>query len=242
MGFYDSKGYWRDIGDGFYDAKGNWVSPGGVFYDSKGYRSSPGEGFYDSKGNWVPPGAGFYDGKGYFCTYENLCVEHSETNGIILFLLAVPFMIACYFLIKIVGWISTHLYIFLIGYTIINCLITFFMVKIKKYQGLKRVLSYIGNFLCIQSFVYMLLVYAIPSDSIFEIVATCIVGVGSIAIIQSFNYYHNKASMEFILNIVFYLVVLMLLRTGSTENTIQNLSKLYNVNPTGLAIALYFIK
>ena len=112
MGFYDSKGYWRDIGDGFYDAKGNWVSPGGVFYDSKGYRRSPGEGFYDSKGNWVPPGAGFYDGKGYFCTYENLCVEHSETNGIILFLLAVPFMIACYFLIKIVGWISTHLYIF----------------------------------------------------------------------------------------------------------------------------------
>ena len=81
MGFYDSKGYWRDIGDGFYDAKGNWVSPGGVFYDSKGYRRSPGEGFYDSKGNWVPPGAGFYDGKGYFCTYENLCVEHSETNG-----------------------------------------------------------------------------------------------------------------------------------------------------------------
>ena len=64
MGFYDSKGYWRNDGDGFYDSKGYYRNSGDSYYDSKGYYRHSGDSFYDGKGDYRQPGSGYYDSKG----------------------------------------------------------------------------------------------------------------------------------------------------------------------------------
>ncbi len=68
MAGYDSKGIYRNDGEGFYDSKGIYRNPGEGFYDAKGIYRNPGEGFYDSNGIYRNPGDGYYDSKGIYQT------------------------------------------------------------------------------------------------------------------------------------------------------------------------------
>ena len=251
MGFYDSKGYWRSEGDGFYDAKGNWVNPGGAFYDSKGYLRSPGDGFYDAKGNWVNPGGAFYDSKGYI-RYGNSTSSTSDTGNVLVaatgFLIFIPVALLWIALITLMEWISSHLYIVFIGYAIIDAVICFFLSKIKKHKDANFILSFWGNYVCILSLIYITLIYAVPHvvtnggnlESFFEFTIVLAFGFGSIAVLQFFNFYHGKAFWEFILGLVFFVIVTLLLKKNVNEvQTIESLAKIYGVNDSALFKLLF---
>ena len=249
MGFYDYKGYWRNDGEGFYDAKGNWVNPGCGFYDSRGYFRSPGEGFYDAKGNWVNPGCGFYDSKGYFRTVNNTSSTQTETKdvgigieGVVLLIIAGVLWMA---LTSLVEWIAGHLYVVFGGFTIVNLILTFAITVAKNHKGLKFIFSYLGNCVCISSFIYIILVYAVPSviisdESIIGFVFAGILGAGTVALVQFLNYFLGNAILEFVIGNVFFIVVMILLKNNSVY-TMETLSKMYNVEFSVLFRSLFGI-
>ena len=242
MGFYDFKGYWRDDGDGFYDAKGYWVNPGESFYDTKGYLRNPGEGFYDAKGYWVNPGGAFYDSKGYIRS-ANAISTTSDTGtqlvALIGFLLFIPIALLWVATIALIEWISLHPYIVFMGYAIIDAVVCILISKFRKHKKVKFALSFLGNFACILSFIYITLVYAVPYvvihegdfGSFFEFTIVLALGCGVIAVLQFFNYYHEKAILEFILGVGFFVIVIRLLQNNVGEiQTIEKFAEIYGVN------------
>ena len=250
MGFYDSKGYWRSDGDGFYDAKGNWVSPGGAFYDSKGYLRSPGDGFYDAKGNWVSPGGAFYDSKGYLRSGNSASSTSDTSNGIVAaigVLLFIPIALLWVATISLIEWISSHLYIVFIGYAIIDVVICSILSKIKKHKNINFILSFLGNYACILSFIYVTLIYAVPYvvinggsfGSFFEFTIVLAFGFGAIAVLQFFNFYHGKAILEFVLGLVFFVIVTLLLKNNVEIQTIESLAQIYGVDVSALFKLLF---
>lgn len=203
MGFYDAKGHWRNDGDGFYDARG--------------YFRNPGDGFYDSKGKWVNPGGSYFDGRGNLRTYSITTVSTSDTGtemvAAIGFILFIPIGLLWIVTTFLVQWITSHLYAVLIGYIILDAIVCLIVTKIKKHQGLDFTLSFIGNYLCTLSFIYIVLLYAVPYMTIkggsfasfFEFTLVLALGAGGIAVVQFFNYYHEKSVLEFIFGIIFLL-------------------------------------
>lgn len=218
MGFYDAKGYWRSDGDGFYDAKGNWVSPGGAFYDGKGYLRSPGDGFYDAKGNWVSPGGAFYDGRGVLQSSAGavgVVGTSGEANGAVvgvLFLLSLPVVALWILTVRLIGWVSSHLYLVFGGYLLLTATISYAITRRRKHRGLRAALSFTGSCLCLLSLAYIALVYAVPYvilhggsfGDFFEFTAALAVGTAAVAILQFFNYYHGNAVWELILGVLFF--------------------------------------
>ena len=253
MGFYDAKGYWRSDGDGFYDAKGNWVSPGGAFYDGKGYLRSPGEGFYDAKGNWVSPGGAFYDGRGVLQSSAGavgVVGTSGEANGAVvgvLFLLSLPVVALWILTVRLIGWVSSHLYLVFGGYLLLTAAISYAIVRRRKHRGLRAALSFTGSCLCLLSLAYIALVYAVPYvilhggsfGDFFEFTAALAVGTAAVAILQFFNYYHGNAVWELILGVLFFAVVMVLLRRGGEVRSLQDLAAIYGVEPTGLFRLLF---
>lgn len=236
MGFYDFKGYWRNEGEGFYDAKGNWVNPGAGFYDSKGYFRKQGEGFYDAKGNWINPGAGFYDAKGYYRSNSNKVTTPSTDadgntiamEGMVLF---VPLALLCVGIVFLVDWITTNLYIFSLGYIVINACICWIITKVKRYKGANFWFSYWGNFISILSFAYLFLLYAVPymkiTGKFFDFLLTVVFGIGAIVVIQFFNYYHEKPLLEVIVGVVCYISYITI--TKSLAGDICSLEKIMEI-------------
>lgn len=252
MGFYDAKGYWRNDGDGFYDAKGYFRSPGDGFYDYKGYFRNAGDGFYDARGNWVNPGGTFYDSKGYSRSYGVAVAPSTDTGqGIVAavgFILFIPIALLWAMTIFLIEWIISHLYVTFIGYVVMDIFLCFIITKIKKHQGVKFAFSFIGNYACILSFIYITLIYAVPDairsggsfDSFFNFTLVLAFSVGGIAVMQFFNYYHEKAFLEFILGILFFIVVIQMLKSGSNElNNVESLAKIYNTDASTIFRVLF---
>lgn len=250
MGFYDSKGYWRNDGDGFYDAKGYFRNPGSGFYDAKGIFRNPGDGFYDAKGNWVNPGGSFYDSKGYRSSAGyTVPVDEGEdivaVIGFILFILiGILWMATTFF----VNWITFHFYSVFIGYIVINVFLALAITKVGKHRRDKFVFAFIGNYVCSLSLIYIMLIYAVPYvtthggsfGSFIEFTLVLGLGGGGIAVMQFFNYYHGKAVLEFILGMLFFIIVIMLLKNNAKEmNTIESLAEMYNVKVSVLFKLLF---
>lgn len=250
MGFYDAKGYWRNEGEGFYDAKGYYRNPGDGFYDSKGYFRSAGDGFYDARGNWVSPGGAFYDSKGYLRSSGVVVVANTGTDlvaavGFILFLpIGLLWMLTTF----LVEWITYHLYAVFIGYVLIDVIFCLIVTKTKKHQGTKFALSFLGNYICILSFAYAVLIYAVPYmtikggsfGSFFEFTLVLAFEVGGIAVIQFFNYFHGKAIIEFILGILFFAIVIMILKNSLSEiGTIEGFMDVYHLKSSMLFKILF---
>ncbi len=223
MGFYDFKGYWRNDGEGFYDAKG--------------YFRSPGDGFYDTRGNWVSPGGAFYDGKGYLRTSGTVTTSVADEGECLViamgFILFIPIALLGGMAMFLMEWIISHLYVVFAGYTILDAILCLVITKIKRHQGINFAFSYIGNYICILSFIYIVLIYAVPLaiiNGLFDFVLILGFGVGGITVIQFFNYYHEKPVLEFISGIVCFVIVIILLKFGTRElYSIEELAKLYNV-------------
>jgi len=242
MGFYDSKGYFRNDGDGFYDAKGYFRNPGEGFYDSKGYFRNPGDGFYDAKGYWVNPGGNFYDSKGY-CRAAVVATTTTSGDGygllaFIGFVLFIPIALIWGMTTFVIEWITMHIYIVYFGYLILTAVVCGVITKIKRHRKGKFLLSYIGNYICVLSFVYVTLLYSVPYvvindgsfDSFFEFTLVSAFAVGGIAVVQLFNYYHEKAIWECILGILFFIIVIIMLRNGTKDmNTLESLADIYNI-------------
>lgn len=252
MGFYDAKGYWRNDGEGFYDVRGYFRNPGEGFYDTKGYFRNPGEGFYDSRGQWVNPGGSYYDGRGNLRTYSITAVSTSDTRSEMVaaigFILFIPIGLLWMVTTFLVQWITAHLYVVFIGYIILDVLFCLIVTKIKQHQGLDFTLSFIGNCVCTLSFIYIVLLYAVPYMTInggsfasfFEFTLVLALGVGGIAVVQFFNYYHEKSVLEFILGIMFFVVVIVLLKNGTKDmNTIESLTQMYNLESSALFKVLF---
>lgn len=253
MGFYDSKGYWRNDGEGFYDAKGYFRSPGQGFYDSKGYFRNPGDGFYDAKGYWVNSGGSFYDSKGYRRTYSAVTTLTTTDAGeniiaLIGFILFIPIALLWVMTIFLVEWITSHLYVVFIGYGIVDAILCLIITKMKKQQGANFVFSFAGNYICILSLIYIALIYAVPYVTInggsfwsfFEFALVLALGCGGIAVVQFLNFYHEKAVLEFILGIAFFAIVILLLKDGTKEmNTIESLAGIYNLQASTLFKVLF---
>lgn len=252
MGFYDAKGYWRTEGECFYDSRGNLVSPGGAYYDGKGYLRSPGDGFYDSKGNWVSPGSTFYDGKGYLQS-SGVAVGAVVDNGTSIvitvgFLLLLPILFLWMMTMFLVEWVTSHLYLIFVGYAIADALLCCIITKLKKHYGTSAVLSFIGNYMCIFSFLYITLVYAVPYmmtsgeslGSFFEFTAALAMGAAGVTILQCFNYLHQHACWELILGCLFFAVVALILRYEAGNcYTAEYLAGLYHVRPSKLFLMLF---
>lgn len=74
----------------------------------------------------------------------------------------------------------------------------------------------------------------------FEFTLVLALGVGGIAVIQFFNYFHEKSILEFILGIMFFAIVIMLLKNGTKEmNTIEGLIQMYNLESSELFKVLF---
>ena len=251
MGFYDAKGHWRNDGEGFYDGKGNWVSPGDAFYDGRGQLRIPGEGFYDGKGNWVSPGEAFYDGKGHRQSPVPVAVVGAEGGAEIVgaagLLLSLPIILLWSMSIFLVNWMAAHLYLIFVGYLFLSAIICITITKRKRHRGLGAALSFTGNYICMLSFVYIVLVYAVPYvmindgnfGSFFEFILTLAMGAGGIAVVQFFNGYHERAVLECIVGVLFFVVVIVFLRYGNEVDTIEDLAKLYGVEASEWFVALF---
>lgn len=252
MGFYDAKGYWRNDGEGFYDARGYFRNPGEGFYDTKGYFRNLGDGFYDSRGQWVNPGGSYYDGRGDLRTYSITAVSTSNTGSemavAIGFILFIPIGLLWMMATFLVQWVTSHLYAVFIGYIILDACFYLIMTKIKKHHGMDCTLSFIGNYACTLSFIYIVLLYAVPYmiikgesfASFFELTLVLALGVGGIAVVQFFNCYHEKSVLEFIFGIMFLIIVIILLKNGTKGmNTVESLTQMYNLESSALLKVLF---
>ncbi len=253
MGFYDSKGYWRNDGDGFYDSKGYFRSPGDGFYDSKGYFRSAGDGFYDAKGNWVNPGDAFYDGKGYIRSGSAIYAATTNTGegvvatiGTVLF---IPVALLWGMTVLLVEWIAAHMYLIFIGYAALDILLCYMILKNRRYrEGVQKALGFAGNYICFLSLIYMTIIYAVPYvminngslGSFFDFTFTLVLVACGIAVIQSFNYYHEKAVLEFLLGVGFFIIIIVLLRNETAEMiSIESLAEIYQTKASALFKILF---
>ncbi|MGM9619412.1 MAG: hypothetical protein ACI3W8_06235 [Oscillospiraceae bacterium] len=239
MGFYDSKGYWCNDGDGFYDAKGYFRSPGDGFYDSKGYFRSPGDGFYDSKGYFRSPGDSFYDGKEYLRSSGTaIGVSTPSATGAILgagFLLSLPIIFLWTLGVFLIEWIAAHPYVIFFGYAICSIFICYAVTKRKQHHGSTFLLSFVGNYLSILSLVHITLLYAVPCviegegsfGSFVEFTLTLLVSIGAIVVLQFFNYFHGKALLECIFGILFFVIVAVILRYN--VSTLEDINQIYHL-------------
>ncbi len=250
MGFYDAKGYWRNDGEGFYDFKGYWVNPGGAFYDSRGYLRKPGEGFYDAKGRWVSPGGAYYDGKGYIRTGGGVISSQNEdTDGgmfAIGFILLIPMIILSSIITAVIEWTIAHFYIVFIGYSIISVMICLFTTKIKKHKGMNYMLSFIGNYMCMMSFIYVVLLYAVPyvinGSGLFDFILVLSFSLGGMVIIQYFNYYHEKPILELLTGILCFIVVIIFLKNNiGSKYSIDSFAQIYGLKSTTIFKLLFGI-
>ena len=222
MGFYDGKGNWCNDGDGFYDSRGVFRSPGDGFYDSKGVFRSPGDGFYDSKGVFRSPGDRFYDGNGCLQSGAAAGVYTASTTGAVLtvgFLLLLPFLVLAVLCNALARWITLHPYIIFFGYALSAAIICLVLTRRRAHRGVFAILSFAGNFLSALSLVYVVLLYAVPFviengllGGFVEFALTVLICAGAVAVLQFFNYYHEKAVLEFILGILFFLIICVILR------------------------------
>lgn len=169
-------------------------------------------------------------------------------SGIIAFLIFIPIALLWMTMTFAVEWIAAHVYGVYIGYAIADVLVCWIITKTKKHQGIKFMLSYTGNFICILSFIYIVLVNAVPQvivngggfESIFEFILILAFGFGGMCVVQFFNYYHEKAFFEFVLGMVFFVVVVILLKNGTEEiNALERLAAIYNVKVSTLFKALF---
>lgn len=241
MGFYDAKGYWRNDGDGFYDFKGYWVNPGGAFYDSKGYLRKPGEGFYDAKGRWVSPGGAYYDGKGYLRSGGIATSSQNEDVGegmlAVGVILLIPIILLSSIITFMIEWTIAHFYVLFIGYSIISAIICLFTTKIKRHIGRNYVFSFIGNYMCMMSFIYLVLLYAVPyvnnGGGLFDFILVLSFGLGGMVVIQYFNYYHEKPILELATGVLCFIVVIIFLRNSiGNIYSIDSLAQIYNLKST----------
>ena len=250
MGFYDAKGYWRSDGDGFYDSKGYFRSPGDGFYDAKGYFRSPGDGFYDAKGYFRSPGDGFYDSRGNWVSGVVIGFSEDSRETIVAtigFLLFLPVAMLWFATIALIEWITAHLYIVFAVYTVIATIISVFISNNRKHKGIKFFLSFLGNFSCTLSFLYVTLLYAVPYvvingdgfGSFFEFTLVLAFMFGLIAVLQSFNNYHRKAVVELILGVLFFLGVILFVKSGNEIQSVESLAQIYDVNASTLFRILF---
>ena len=148
----------------------------------------------------------------------------------------------------LVEWITGHLYAVFVGFAVGNVILTLVITVSKNHKGLNFLFSYLGNYICVFSFVYIILVYVIPSTvidgedigSILRFVLMIAIGLGSVALVQFFNYYHGKAVLEFILGIIFFIGVMVFIRNNSVC-TIESMASMYNVELSKLFEILFSI-
>ncbi len=242
MGFYDSKGYFRNFGDSFYDGKGYLRSWGSGFYDARGYFRNWGSGFYDTKGNWVNFGNAFYDYKNNICS-SNEVTSNSRTGeeisiGIIGFILLIPVVLLGLILSSLIEWITSHFYIVYIVCCFIATISCFVVTKKKKHRKINFLLGFIGNFLCFLSFLYITLLYTVPNvkvngfdfGGVFEFLLVSLLGIGGIAVIQFFNFYHEKAVLEFVSGTLYFVGVIHILKNNTNViDSFANLAEIYGI-------------
>lgn len=161
----------------------------------------------------------------------------------IAFLLFMPIGMLWLMTMRLTEWMTSHLYSIFIGYMIMDAVLCFAITKAKDYRGKKAALGFVGNFISILSLIYIILIYAVPYmmindksiGSFVEFTIALAVGVAGIAILQYFNYYHQKAVLEFILGILFFVIVIRLLKYGIRDmSTMESLAEIYNVKVSAL--------
>ena len=115
------------------------------------------------------------------------------------------------------------------------------VTRFKKHRGIKSFFSFVGNYMCILSYAYIVLGYAIPYmeknnrdfSSFLNFLLFSILGIGAVAILQFFNYYHEIAFIEFLLGVAFFIIVIVILKHASGDvNILENLADIYHVKPT----------
>lgn len=216
MGFHDGKGYWREDGEGFWDAEGYWVEPGDTFFDGVGYQTY---------------------------TVPDSVLRQKSDYGFFLcsLLFAVPAVWIFAMVVLAAEWVSRHFYPVVVGYTILDAIICRRIIRKKKHRGGKAVLSYWGSFISLYSLLYVVFGYALPyaadrgwnAASVIELISVLFVWAITIAILQFFNYYHEIAFWEFFLSLVYFLIILTVLRLNISMNTNyspEDFATLYQVN------------
>ncbi len=255
MGYYDSKGCWREPGEGYYDAKGVWREPGQAYYDSKGVWREPGQAYYDSKGVWREPNEGFYDASGVwrepqegprYWERENTLVvarllpqKEQEQNlvAVIGGIIVLPVIILCIVVQSCVQWCAAHFAITYIVALFVNALICFIICHFRKKQAkFFYIMSFFGNFLIILSFEYIFLFSAVPilifGKSSFSDYFNffCLVGIalGVICVVMFFGFYHEMAIAELAVGIACFIFAIMTIRSDLGENGYALICNLYN--------------
>lgn len=244
MGFHDGKGYWREDGEGFWDAEGYWVEPGGSFHDFGGNIKEYGDPFLDANGKWCEPGDTFFDGVGYqtYTVPDSVLRQKSDYGSFLYILLfAVPAVWIFAMVVLAAEWVSRHFYLVVVGYTILDAIVCRRIIRKKKHCGGKAVLSYWGSFISLYSLLYVVFGYALPyaadrgwnATGAIELMGILFMWAITIAILQFFNYYHEIAFWEFFLSLVYFLIILTVLRLNISMNTNyspEDFATLYQVN------------
>ena len=75
--------------------------------------------------------------------------------------------------------------------------------------------------------------------SFFEFTIVLAFGFGAIAGLQFFNFYHEKAIWEFVLGLVFFVIVTLLLKNNVEIQTIESLAQIYGVDVSALFKLLF---
>lgn len=198
-------------------------------------------------------GGAFYDGRGVLQSSAGavgVVGTSGEANGAVvgvLFLLSLPVVALWILTVRLIGWVSSHLYLVFGGYLLLTAAISYAIARRRKHRGLRAALSFTGSCLCLLSLAYIALVYAVPYvilhggsfGDLFEFTAALAVGTAAVAILQFFNYYHGNAVWELILGVLFFAVVMILLRRGGEVRSLQDLAAIYGVEPTGLFRLLF---
>ncbi|MFR8524041.1 MAG: hypothetical protein ACLVCU_07190 [Gallintestinimicrobium sp.] len=186
----------------------------------------------------------FYDNNEYRKTADKRsysAVPYNPGTDIVVaigFLLCVPIALLWMVSVKLIEWISSHLYIFFVICAIIAAVICFFLSKIKKHKKVNFILSFVGNYLSFLSFIYIILFCGVPEiildegsfESFLGFTLIFAFALGAVAILQFFNYYHGKALLEFICGLIFFGVVMKLLKNNISEiSTLEHFAKIYKV-------------
>lgn len=80
----------------------------------------------------------------------------------ILFLLSLPVVALWLLTVRLIGWVSSHLYLVFGGYLLLTAVISYATARRRKHRGLRAALSFTGSCLCLLSLAYIALVYAVP--------------------------------------------------------------------------------
>lgn len=233
MGFYDAKGYWRQEGDAFYDGKGYLRQPGEAFYDARGCLREPGDAFYDTRGQLRRPGDAYYDGTGQIRVPDN----HSASTALCIAALFFPVGVLWMAASTLVDLFARYVYLVFIAYLLLSVVISLCIARWRYRGGGNVALSFIGSFLELLSFFFMVAGHAVPYmlenngdfGGFFEFVATLGVSIAVIAILQFFNSYHEKAFLELFIGILLFVIVLLLLRSTLENTSVEELAKLYGL-------------